>query len=283
MLHVSICSRLFAYPAQCPCCADPAPASELGIRLGPSDRTVAADTAHEVLFPYCRRCVEHVAIGDAASAAYAFAMWSGILGGLVTGLLFGARHGLFVLGAAIAVAILVASIIQSRARAGRRAACATAGRAVVYRGWSGSTSTFGFASAAYAAQFAALNAQDLVTSDTPLDELLAARPRLAHPFAAVNVTAWLDDVAQQPTRIARRMVLVRALEAVANPAARRAIADAVSRAELGPMFAQLDGLSRGARRQQLTRAIADARADNIPDELRDAKLRALTSRSFELG
>jgi hypothetical protein len=64
-----------------------------------------------------------------------------------------------------------------------------------------------------------------------------------------------------------------------EPDDRRRLLAAACRLELAPVLDRIDDRSSAAaRRGQLEAAIADARADNLSDELRDAVVRELEER-----
>ena len=99
---------------------------------------------------------------------------------------------------------------------------------------------------------------------------------MSAPPSAAESIARLEA---QAGRVARRNTLARALEVAHEPEDRDRLIAAASRLELAPVLDQLDDRSSAAvRRRQLEAAIADVRADNLTDELRDAVLRDLETR-----
>ncbi len=62
---------------------------------------------------------------------------------------------------------------------------------------------------------------------------------------------------------------------------RRALVNLVQKTELETLLGSIDGASLAAQRRHLDRAITEVRADNLPEMLRDALLRALMKRSLE--
>jgi hypothetical protein len=160
---------------------------------------------------------------------------------------------------------------------------------VIFYGWSGSTNTFAFESATYTARFAEQNARILVSVESRLLHLLEAHKvaRLQTPTPA-NATRtvpppraleqWLSVLERARTRVARRIELGRALEVVVDRDERDALVHVVCRAELGPLFDRIEGAPTSTLRRVLQRALADARADNVPGELRDASVRELERR-----
>jgi hypothetical protein len=284
-VSVEICSRTFSYPTECPCCgADPD--AELPIALRASSRTLSEHSATRILFPYCSQCVEHVATWEAGSSTMAVVVLLGVFGGGVLAMSGSALHGGVVCGAALLVAVMITSIIRSRARAMCSSSCAHAGQSVIYYGWSGSTSTFAFASPTYTARFGEHNAADLVSVDDKLQKLLdaheVARRQVttsASPTRTVPLPfeplAWLESVERQPSTVARRMVLTRALQVIQAASDREMLAEAVARAELAHVFERLANLPPYAKQRELRRVRAEIRADNLPDELRAVELRML--------
>ncbi|MBA3499124.1 MAG: hypothetical protein M4D80_15935 [Myxococcota bacterium] len=292
-ITVEICSRTFVYPSECPCCgADPD--GELPIPYKASKRTIAEDTTREVLFPYCARCVEHVLVWEAGSMASALIMLTGIAGALAIGLSQNGLRGLAVFFAVISVAVFVTSIVQSRARSRCLPSCATGGRAVIFYGWSGSTTMFAFESATYTARFAEENANNLVSVGSLLRHLLeahkVARLQVPTPARATRTVSpprdlrqWIASLEQARTRVARRIQLCRALDVVIELDERAALVQIVSRAELVPLFERIEGAPAATQRRELQRALTDARADNLTSELRAAKLRELEHRLGSLS
>lgn len=290
---VEVCSRIFDYPNECPCCGGE-PDSELAITFKASARTMAADSARKLLFPYCRHCVEHVSVWQAGSMTSALLTLVGFIGGLVVGFTGTGWYGLIVFLGFIGLASFITSISQSRARIRCQPSCATPAKAVTFFGWSGSTSTFGFSSPTYTARFAEQNASSLVSVDAPLRNLLeahkVARLQVPTPAAATRVVPqprslaeWIKHLEQQPTRIARRIALTRALNGLHDEEERTSVVEVVCRAELVPVLEEMDSLPRSAKKRHLDRAIAVIRADNVPDELRDAQLAELVSLSLKVG
>ncbi|MBA3394362.1 MAG: hypothetical protein H0T89_17075 [Deltaproteobacteria bacterium] len=237
----------------------------------------------ELLFPYCSRCVGHVRIWETGSMASSVIMLTGISGGIVIALSQTALGGLLVFGAALVAAVIVTSIMQSRARSHCLPSCASGAKAVVFYGWSGSTNTFAFESAAYTARFAEQNATKLASVDPGLRHLLeahkVARLQVPTPASATrtvppprDLKQWLAHLDHQPTRVSRRIAFGRALDVVSDPDERATLVHVVCSAELAPIFARIDGVASSTRRRELQRALSDVRADNIPEELREAEL-----------
>jgi hypothetical protein len=186
----------------------------------------------------------------------------------------------------MALAIFVTSMFRSRASAGCRPSCAAANKTVTYNGWSGSTSAFRFVSPTYAARFAEHNQHQLVNIDATLRALLERHERVrrqvptpASPYrvmpAPLSPDGWLDLIAGQPSRVARRMFLQRALDAGHDDGVRALLVDLVCTSELSPLQAELAGRSSATRRRLVDETIAAVRVDNLPRPLRNALLEAL--------
>lgn len=275
---VEICSRRFSFPLECPCCGA-LPDAELAIPFRPGRREMAEDTARELLFPYCRRCVAHVEAWDGGSMTAAGLTLLAIVAGLLLGWSAGWLAGVtvFVLGAV--AAHLVGRRLHARAATRCNAACACGGRAVDYLGWSGSTSTFSFASPSYTARFAELNVDSLVSVTPGLRRLLEANaharrlaptPAIAAPIppSALDPHAWLEHLACQPSRVLRRVALTRALAALGFPEHRALVIAYACATELAPL------LERTSRRH-LENAVERVRSDNLPPPLASAMLAEL--------
>ena len=282
---VELSSRRFAYPVECPCCGSE-PDAELVIPRKASKRTVAPDSAKALTFPYCRRCVEHVVTAERGGMTAAAVTLLGLIAGAVIGVLAGVLLGLAVAAAAIAAAALTAKRSAQRAKAQGRGSCAATRPAVVYLGWSGTTSAFTFASASYTAKFAEQNASALAATSAALKRLLdgfkVARLQVPTPAAASrtvpparDLDEWLAYIARQPSRVLQRIALARALEMIDDEAGRKRLIDDTCRTELARFLTRIERLARASKRRELQQAIAELRADNVPDALRDAELRIL--------
>jgi hypothetical protein len=281
---VQVCSRTFEYPSDCPCCGSE-PDGELAIPLSSSHRTTSPDSARQQRFPYCTRCIAHVTAHDHARTISAVILLAGIGLAGVVGFGEDAIHGVFVLLGTTVLAILVGSIQLALARRRCTAGCASVERAVEYLGWSGATSSFRFASAVYTARFAEANASKLVSVEPELSRLLDGHARAreevptpAAPIRAITLhtrAAWTVHFAGQPTALARRRALTRALNITFDLDERAALISMVAHSELDAMLANIDGMSEAMRRRRAQHAIDEVTADNLPDELREAMLREL--------
>jgi hypothetical protein len=282
---VEVCSREFVYPDECPCCGAAAD-GELAIRLRRSERTVGSDTARQVLFPYCRQCTEHVELWETGSMISGLLVLGGLLSGAANVILGNLALGAILFAGTMVLATFVTSMFRSRAGAGCRPSCATANKAVTYNGWSGSTSAFRFASPTFAARFAEHNEHQLVNVDTTLRALLERHERVrrqvptpAAPYrvmpAPLTPDGWLDLIAGQSSRVARRMALRRALEVDHDDAVRTLLVDLVCASELRTLQAELAGRSPATRRRRVDETMAAVRADNLPRPLRNALVEAL--------
>jgi hypothetical protein len=280
-IHVEVSSRRFAVPYECPCCGA-VPDTELTVPLTPSrDRPAAPETAHALGFPYCKKCVAHVAKLDATRNIETGLKVVAILAGLVLGLAVD-----WIAGAVAGIALLVLAVVVGKAsrnkvRAGE--SCATPGLAVHYLGWSGNASTLAFDSHVYAARFAEQNDKKLTNVDPMLRKVIEghklARLQVPTPAVAVRtvpasatVADWIDRLQSAATRVARLDWLARALDAFSDAADRGAIIEAAAKLEMGAM--RFDASDKRA----VQKAIIDTRADNIPEELRDKVIEQLETR-----
>jgi hypothetical protein len=251
-----------------------------------------------LVFPYCRRCVRHVLDWESAGVASAGALVIGIVAALVVAIATQLVFGLLVFALAIPAAWMLATARRKRARTACGPSCASPGRAVSYleplEGAGANTRTFAFESLTYAARFAEHNTHRLTEVSPPLRKLLEGHriARLAVPTPAappmvvpppLSGAEWIARVESQPTTIARRNMLGRALEVVHEPGERDELLQATSRLELAGVLGKLAGADRASARQLLQRAIADVRGDNAPDELEALELQQLEARLHQLG
>jgi hypothetical protein len=290
---VTIGGRRFTIPAECPCCGA-TPDTELAIPLTRvPGRAVAADSAHELIFPYCRHCTGHTAAWEHAGVVPAGVMLGGIIAAIGLGLAVHPLAGAAAFGVALPAAWFLRQSQRATAKQRQRPSCAGPGRALAYLGWSGSESAFELESHAYAARFAEHNQAVLSSPSPQLTRLLDANrvARLAVPTPAQAVLTvpppataaeWVTRIEAAPGAVARRTTLTRALDALHEAADREAVIGAAAGLELAPLIDELGGLGPSAARAVLVRAIAGVSADNIPEELQRAVLRELDRRAQAL-
>lgn len=293
---VEVSSRRFTIPFECPCCGA-VPNAELLIPLtGAPGRTVARDTAHAVLVPYCQRCIGHVSQWEAAGVASAAVILAGLIAGIVLAIAVHVVVGIGVLVVAAPIAWVARKVRRDRAKATMGASCADPGRAVGYLGWSGTTSAFELASHTYTARFAEANPTIVAAATLQLTKLLEGHrlARLAVPTPAATVTVpppatvgdWVVRLEATNGTVARRATLQRALDALTESGERQLVIQTAMKLEVASLVADLEGLGATVKQQRLQRAIDDVRADNIPEPLQaavlfdlEARLRALRPRN----
>jgi hypothetical protein len=250
-------------PLDCPCCgalADGELAIPLGARAGAS---AAPDSARFAHFPYCHHCIDHVARWDGAGVVSAGLVVLGVVGGGVAAAARSAVLGVSAAIVAIAIAAAIAASRRAGARLAMREACSSPGKAIQYLGWSGMASGFAFESRAYAGKFAEQNVAKLVAVIPP----------------PLDVAGWIGRISRAPGRVARRMSLLQALDALHEPHEREQLIHAIAALELAALLAPIDRLpSPGARKRHLRDAITEVRADNLPEELQREVLRDLEER-----
>jgi hypothetical protein len=287
---VELAARWFAIPFECPCCGA-APDGELTAapRAGASR---GADTSSEagIEFPYCLRCLAHAAAWADATATASGVALIAISTGLVVALAGRIAIGATIAVSSIPLAMAAGALARARARAACGPACASPGHAVTYLGSAGGIRAFSFESPTYTARFAEQNASALTNAGPQLRALIEGHrvARLAVPTPAAPATVvgppptiadWLAKLEAQTSRVARRNTLSRALEVAHDAGDRRRLVVAACRLELAPLVDKIDERSSAAvRRHQLEAAIAQVRADNLDDELRDALLHELETR-----
>lgn len=283
---VELAARKFALPFECPCCGAP-PDTEL--------RVTAKATGQGLEFPYCARCVTHAEKWDASGVASAGVMVLAIVAAVVAAIKLSVLLAIGIFVVAASLAWILRSARRAAAKAGCGESCATPGHAVTYVGWSGSTSSFSFASPTFAARFAEANPSLLANATPQLRKLLDGyrKARLAVPTPAVaagvappplTAREWLARIEATTGTVARRVALQRALEMIEEPQPRRELIQTVARIELAPLLDKLHRQSSpAAQRTLLATAIEQIRADNISDELQAAELEKLEARLAELG
>lgn len=286
---VQVSARRFDVPLECPCCGA-TPDSELVVPLSPNpELAVAPDSARELVFPYCRRCIAHAAQWDTAPTLAVGVMLAGAVAAIVLTIALDIRFG----GGALAVAALAAGLAfrarRATATGARGESCATATRALAYLGWTGNESSLDFESHAYAAKFAEQNQDRLAHPSAQLSRLLEglriARLTVPTPATAVSTVPppatladWIGRLESASSAVARRTMFQRAIDALQDGADRIQLTAAATRLELAPFLDEVRGMSPIAAKSRLERAMATIRADNIPSELQGAVLRELEAR-----
>jgi hypothetical protein len=286
---VEVNARRFAVPYECPCCGAE-PDSELAVPLTPTpDRPAAPETAHALGFPYCAKCLAHVARWDAVKNIETGIKVLGLLAAIVLGLTVHWAAGLGTFAVAVAIAVAAGRASRAKVKASCGASCAAPSNAVHYLGWSGNASAFAFDSHVYAARFAEQNTTKLVNINPVLRKVIEghklARAAVPTPAAAIRavpapatVDDWVERLRSMPGRVARLDWLARSFDAFTDPADRRALIDVATERELAAISERLDQLAPDVKVRALQKAIAETRADNIPEELRDEVVRHLEQR-----
>jgi len=281
-LLVEVNARRFAVPFECPCCGA-VPDTELAVPLAPSrDRPASPETAHALGFPYCRSCVAHAARWDAVKNVETGIKVLGLIAGIILGLAVHWAAGLGAFVVAVVLAVVVGRASRAKVKAGCGPSCASPGLALAYHGWSGNSSTLAFESHVYAARFAEQNAAKLVNVSAVLRQVLEGHKlaRLAVPTpaaairtvpAAATVAEWIGRIESAPGRVARLDWLSRSLDAFAESTDRVALVASAAKLELAAFGGDSDP-------RAIQQAIIAARADNIPEELRDEVVRQLEAR-----
>lgn len=278
-VNVEVSARKFAIPFECPCCGEP-PDSELRIPLERTPgRPISDDSMRALDVPYCKRCVAHVAANEASGVPSAGVMALGIIAGGALALATELWLGLVVFALAIPFAWWLRTARRARAKAACGPSCAAVDRAVAYHGWTGNLSSFSFRSLTYAARFAEQNADKLANVSPQLQKLLDGHKlaRLAVPTPAVAASAvpppldvreWIARIESATGTVARRKAFQQATEMLSDPRDRQQVILAATTLELAPTLARVDAASSPAQKQQeLRAAIAQIRADNIPEAL----------------
>jgi hypothetical protein len=279
-LTVQVSARRFTIPFECPCCGAP-PDTELRV---PRQRCAMAapDSASGLDVPYCSRCTRHAEAWDHAGVGSAAVLVLGVIVFVVVSLVLAKPlFGLLALVASIPVALAVAGARRKNAKAQCSESCAGPGMALHYLGWNGTLTSISFDSLTYAARFAEQNTGAVL--ETPqlrklLDAHRIARLQVPTPAAAVSISAaptpaeWRRKIEEAKGPVARRTALVRALDAVTEPAARKDLIRAAAEREVAGV---------GKARAEVEAAIVEARADNIPEELQTAMVEMLEGRQGE--
>jgi hypothetical protein len=285
---IEVTSRTFALPADCPCCGATSD-REVAVPLARAARErVAPDSARAVDVPYCRSCAEHAAAWGAAGVLSAGLSVLGVLAGLAVGFAASPLLGASVAIGGIVIAFAFGAARRGQAARGCRESCSCPQLAVSYLGWSGQATALAFESKSYAAKFAEQNTARLL-EDAGVRKLLEryklARAAVPTPAAAVqaippppNASEWIARLSSTTGRVARRGALARALDALADERERDQVVRAVAAIELAAAMASIERLAGPAKQRELARAIAHARADNMPDELRAVLVRDLEAR-----
>jgi hypothetical protein len=297
---VEVSARKFTVPHECACCGAVPQVHLAASHTRRTGKRVIRETTRGLNFPYCTGCDAHIAKWDAASALLGILVVLSALVAIGVGFGAGAAFGFGLFGALFILSFVISMRAQSNARALCAQACATPGAAVTYLEWSGSVSSFAFASQVFALKFAQANAKNLINVSMELHRLLEERsattngsfnaqsqpePQRTAPVPASDdlVLEWISRIENYKGAEARRNALQRALAEVTDVNGRRALVLAASRIEVAAVLDKVEALaSAPAKKRHLQKAIADIRADNIPDELQAEELRQLDARLREL-
>lgn len=283
-VNVEVAARKFAIPYECPCCGE-GPDTEMRIPLERlANQPVAPDSPRALDFPYCKRCEAHAAASESAGVPSAGVMAIGIVAGGTLALATRLWVGALVFVAALPLAWLVLQGRRRAARARCTPSCASTDRAVAYHGWTGSRSSFAFKSLAYTARFAEQNADKLVDLSPQLQKLLEGHKlaRLAVPTPAVathavppplGVREWIARIERAHGAVARRKAFQQATEMLGDLREKQQVILATTQLELAPIADRIAlATTPAARHHELTAAISEIRADNIPEALQAAML-----------
>jgi hypothetical protein len=308
-VNIYVSARKLTMPAACPCC-DGHPDSEMNVsHTRRTGKRVIREQTRSWTFPYCGRCVAHVATWNAADAIASGTVAIGIIGGIVLGFVATAVIGVLFFVASLPLALVFAARARRRARAELMPGCVSPGSCVGYLGWDGSLQGFDVGSNRYAERFARANLRSLVNVSADLRRLLETEPiapviqvtvepprsnpppSSATPRSEASVPVhkdlvldWIARIASYKGPVARRNALKRALDEVFEPSARHAIVLAASKIEATAVLEKADALATpSAKRRHLERAIADIRSDDIPDELQREELAMLEAALRDIG
>ena len=286
---VEVSSRRFAIPHECPCCGAIPDAEQV---IPTTGKRATRTSAKWMDMPSCTRCNTHVAAAEAAGVASAAVLLAGLVAAIVATIATG-PIGLLAMPIAIALAFVLVTRRRRAAELMRGPACAAAGKAVIYLGWSGATTAFELASPTYAARFAEHNEKILHAPTPRLRTLLEghARARVAVPSAVApvadpptTVDAWIAKLSAATGPAGRRHLMVRALGAFTDDASRAKLVAAVAAIDLAPTYAKLaKARSLEERARVLAETIARVTADNLPELVQDHELRELESKLNSLA
>lgn len=303
---VEVSARKFIVPHECACCAASPEVHREASYTRRTGKRVIRETTRSLNFPYCARCDAHVEKWNAASVLLGVLLFASIVVAIIIGIGTGAGAGFGVFVGLVVLSFVAFSRAQSSARALCGPTCVTPAAAVEHLGWSGSVSSFRLESDVYAVKFAEANHKNLINVSMQLHRLLEQRlaaasvtalpmpdhkvlptPRQAPQPASGSrdsVLEWIARIESFKGAEARRNALQRALSEVIEPQGRRELVLAASRIEVAAVLDKVDGLaSAAAKKRHLLKAIADIRADNIPDELQTEELRQLEDRLRDLN
>ena len=284
-IEVTVASRLYAVPLECPCCGAQ-PDTEVTVPIARSARAhAAADSAHAAAFPYCRSCVDHAQRWESAGLLSAGLIVVGVVASAVIGGVEGVPLGVATAVVVITIAAALAAARRRQARRAMRESCSAPSKAVEFLGWSGTASSFRFESITYAAKFAEQNADRLVENSHVrklLDRYKLARIAVPTPAAAMatlppppDVSAWIERIAKTRGRVARRTAVTHALDALHEPGEREQLVTAIAAKEVAALLDQVEGLTPAERKVRLSKLVEWVRRDNIPEPLQREMMRAL--------
>src|SRR4051812_32338633 len=96
---IEVSARKFSIPFECTCCGAAADA-DLKVPATRTGKQVARETTRGLDFPYCQRCVDHVAAWESAGMGSAAVMLLGIVAAVIIALAVKLVFGLAIFVAA---------------------------------------------------------------------------------------------------------------------------------------------------------------------------------------
>lgn len=296
MLRVSVSGRKLAFPGACCCCRGDADSSILATATRTTGKRVIRTQTQSWTFPCCAACVGHARKSKTESGWVAM-----MLIGFISGPFFflgpnsWAGFVLLLFGAG---GILGAALQRRDARAVMKPTCGDLGPPVQYLGWSGTFHALAFSNTAYAGLFALENRARLLDVDAGVRAAMAEASVAVAAEAGARASATpasslaqqerpSADVANEEELIhgaivkiekqkgpaSRRSALDAALTTLASKDARDRLLLEASRIEVRAVLDKVDGLkTKSAKKRHLDEALANIRADQVPDALQQREI-----------
>lgn len=308
-MQVSVSAQRVSIPHQCACCGDN-PDTEITVSASrTTGKRVVHTRTNSWAFPYCSRCLQHVAVYNSRNLIG----FLGVILGLI--LLLVLRQNLFLGILALLVCTIPAILVQRTKNRERQeklkelvsANCTTPARAVTYIGWQGSVQHFDFASQEYATKFMRANQSKLINISPEARQLLlqpvttnltkgipasglpepfrlqASDRGQSAPTSDEILLKWINKIESLKGPAARRTAVEAALRSLQNEEQRKRLLLEASRIEVDATLGKVDSLkTASAKKRTLQNAIQELKSDLVPDELQAQLLEMLESELHNL-
>lgn len=308
-MRVDLSGRVFSFPRVCACCGREADDQLQVTATRSRGKRVVHTESVTWPIPYCSACLSHAAAWNSALTLFKTVAGIGLVVGSLS-LCAAVPVGLVVIAGALVLAFVLQAKRRTTATAECSPQCACPGPAAAYLGWQGTFHSFDLEGRVFAADFMSANLGKLLNVSPQARQLVnarleekqaeleghlaranaeleaeksrgrAAREQEAQAAASsreqVEYAKWIARIEAGKGPAARRAALDAALGDVARPDLRQRLLLDASRIEVQAALDKADGLKTPAAKLRVLRATLETiRADEVPDELQEQRIRWL--------